>query len=87
MRWFLSIDETTLPKQIQEKGQRTYRSITVNGEEIEFSGGFTELHTISYQEILKGSGFGLQEARQSIEIVHDIRNSKLINIGEKHYLL
>ncbi|MFT7900762.1 Gfo/Idh/MocA family oxidoreductase [Tenacibaculum ascidiaceicola] len=87
VRWFLSIDEATLPKQIQEKGQRTYRSITVNGEEIEFSSGFTDLHTISYQEILKGKGFGLREARQSIEIVHDIRNSKLINTGEKHFLL
>ncbi|CAM1352071.1 Gfo/Idh/MocA family protein [Tenacibaculum ascidiaceicola] len=87
VRWFLSIDEATLPKQIKEKGQRTYRSITVNGEEIEFSSGFTDLHTISYQEILKGNGFGLREARQSIEIVHDIRNSKLINTGEKHYLL
>ncbi len=57
VRWFLSIDEMTLPKEIQEKGQRTYRSITVNGEEIEFSSGFTDLHTTSYQEILKGNGF------------------------------
>lgn len=84
VRWFLSIDESTLPKEIQEIGQRTYRSITVNGEEIEFSGGFTDLHTLSYHEILKGNGFGLEQARQSIEIVHDIRNVALVNTGEKH---
>ena len=84
VRWYLSIDEKSLPKQIQEKGQRTYRSITVNGEEIEFSGGFTELHTKSYQEILKGKGFGLLDAKQSIEIVHDIRNFDVEIKGEKH---
>ncbi|MDY0781365.1 Gfo/Idh/MocA family oxidoreductase [Tenacibaculum sp. IB213877] len=84
VRWFLSIDEKTLPKNIQERGDRTYRSITIDGEEIEFSGGFTDLHTLSYQEILKGNGFGLKEARQSIEVVHDIRNVEVINTGEKH---
>ena len=56
-------------------GQRTYRSIKVEEEEIEFSGGFTDLHTRSYEEILKGNGFGLQEAKSSIEIVHEIRNA------------
>jgi UDP-N-acetyl-2-amino-2-deoxyglucuronate dehydrogenase len=84
VRWFLSIDENTLPKEVKEKGQRTYRSITVNKEEIEFSGGFTELHTDSYKEILKGNGFGLKEAKQSIEIVHDIRNIDLVKNGYKH---
>mgnify|MGYP000695856576 FL=1 len=87
VRWFLSIDENSLPKQIQEVGQRTYRSITVDGEEIEFSGGFTELHTESYKGILKGNGFGLVDAKQSIEIVHDIRNTELVNLGEKHLFL
>ena len=87
VRWFLSIDENSLPKEIQEKEQRTYRSITVNGEEIEFSGGFTELHTKSYQEILNGNGFGLKDAKQSIEIVHEIRNNQLLNTGEKHPFL
>ena len=77
VKWFLSIDYNALPEAVKEKGQRTYRSITVNGEEIEFSGGFTELHTKSYQDILKGNGFGLEDARQSIEIVHAIRNSEL----------
>lgn len=84
VRWFLSIDENSLPKEVQEKGQRTYRSIVVDGEEIEFSSGFTELHTESYKEILKGNGFGLVEAKSSIEIVHDIRNVSLVNLGEKH---
>ncbi|MGJ8745196.1 Gfo/Idh/MocA family protein [Polaribacter sp.] len=84
VRWYLSIDENSLPKEVQEKGQRTYRSITVDGEEIEFSGGFTELHTKSYQGILKGNGFGLEDARNSINIVHAIRNNGLVTQGEKH---
>jgi len=83
-RWFLSIDENSLPKEVREKGQRTYRSIVVDNEEIEFSGGFTELHTQSYKGILKGNGFGLLDAKQSIEIVHDIRNASIILKGEKH---
>ena len=77
VKWFLSIDYDILPDEIKLKGQRTYRSITVDDEEIEFSGGFTELHTKSYEEILNGNGFGLEEARASIDIVHTIRNSKI----------
>jgi len=84
VRWFLSIDENSLPKEVREKGQRTYRSIVVDDEGIEFSGGFTELHTQSYKGILKGNGFGLKEAKQSIKIVHDIRNASIILKGEKH---
>jgi UDP-N-acetyl-2-amino-2-deoxyglucuronate dehydrogenase len=84
VRWFLSIDENSLPKEVQDKGQRTYRSISVNGEEIEFSTGFTELHTLSYQGILKGEGFGLEDAKKSIEIVHGIRNTEISLKGEKH---
>lgn len=87
VRWFLSIDEKSLPKSIQEKGQRTFRSIQLNGEEIEFSNGFTELHTESYKGVLKGEGFGLQEARNSIEIVHAIRNAAIESVGEKHPLV
>ncbi|MBT8221227.1 MAG: Gfo/Idh/MocA family oxidoreductase [Bacteroidia bacterium] len=71
--WLLSIDYNQLPEKIKAEGQRTYRSITVDGEEIEFSKGFTELHTRSYEEILKGNGFELEEALPSIEIVHQIR--------------
>lgn len=76
VRWFLSLDRNDLPKQAVEKGLPTYRSITVNGDEIEFSGGFTDLHTDSYRNIIAGKGFGIQEARNSIEIVHDIRTQK-----------
>jgi len=74
VRWFLSVIYDYIPDDIKAKGQRTYRSITVNGEEIEFSGGFTDLHTRSYEEILKGNGFGLDDAKPSIEIVSTIRN-------------
>jgi UDP-N-acetyl-2-amino-2-deoxyglucuronate dehydrogenase len=87
VRWFLSIDENSLPNDVKEKKQRTYRSITVDGDEIEFSSGFTELHTESYKGILKGHGFGLTDAKLSIEIVHDIRNIDLVNHGEKHYFV
>jgi UDP-N-acetyl-2-amino-2-deoxyglucuronate dehydrogenase len=87
VRWFLSIDENSLPEKISAIGQRTYRSIKVDSEEIEFSNGFTELHTQSYEDILKGGGFGLKEARQSIEIVHDIRNNEIFKTGEKHPFL
>ena len=84
VRWFLSINENDLPKDVKEKGQRTFRSITIDNEELEFSAGFTDLHTISYQEILKGNGFGLKESEKSIKIVHDIRNKIVSNFGEKH---
>jgi UDP-N-acetyl-2-amino-2-deoxyglucuronate dehydrogenase len=85
VRWFLSIDENSLPKRIQEIGQRTYRSITINTEELEFSTGFTELHTESYKQILKGEGFGLNDAKESIKIAQKIRNNNIIiTKGEKH---
>jgi UDP-N-acetyl-2-amino-2-deoxyglucuronate dehydrogenase len=85
VRWFLSIDENDLPSEVKAIGQRTYRSITIDNEEIEFSGGFTELHTESYKNILAGNGFGLEDAKQSIEIVHSIRNSEIIvNTNFKH---
>lgn len=75
VRWFLSINEDMLPAHIIEKGQRTYRSISIEGEELEFSGGFTDLHTTSYEGILSGDGYGIEETRQAIQIVHDIRVS------------
>ena len=85
VRWFLSINFDVLPKEIKEKGQRTYRSITIEGEELEFSGGFTDLHTRVYEGILKGDGFGLDDTRQAIEIVYDIRNAKPIGLkGDYH---
>jgi UDP-N-acetyl-2-amino-2-deoxyglucuronate dehydrogenase len=85
VRWFLSVDYNDIPDKIKDEGKRTYRSITVDGEEIEFSGGFTDLHTLSYQEILKGNGFGLEDSRKSIETVYTIRNSAPIGLrGEYH---
>jgi len=75
VRWFLSVNPDFLPEEALKKGQRTYRSIVVGNEAIEFSGGFTDLHTRSYEEILEGRGFGLEAARASIEIVHHIRNA------------
>jgi len=78
VRWFLSVNYAHIPEAIKATGQRTYRSITVNNKEIEFSGGFTDLHTASYEHILEGKGFGLEEARNSINIVSDIRNQDVI---------
>jgi UDP-N-acetyl-2-amino-2-deoxyglucuronate dehydrogenase len=73
VEWFLSIDENDLPPAVREKGQRTYRQLTVNGEPIDFSEGFTDLHSKSYREILEGRGFGIQDARPAIELAHSIR--------------
>lgn len=87
VRWFLSINEEDLPQEIKELGQRTFRSISINNEELEFSSGFTELHTRSYQKILKGQGFSIRDAKTSIQIVHDIRNAAVSNSFEKHPLL
>jgi len=88
VRWFLSLDENDLPKDILAKKQRTYRSITIDNEEIEFSGGFTDLHTESYRKILAGEGFGLLDAKPSIEIVHSIRNAEVkIKSDYKHQFI
>jgi UDP-N-acetyl-2-amino-2-deoxyglucuronate dehydrogenase len=85
VRWFLSINEETLPESVKAKGQRTYRSITLEGNEIEFSEGFTDLHTKSYQHILEGNGFNLTEALPSIELAHAIRAQKPIGTkGDYH---
>jgi len=78
VRWFLSVNYDYIPEEVKASGQRTYRSITVDGKEIEFSGGFTDLHTVSYQHILEGGGFGLEEARNSIDIVSHIRNQDIV---------
>ena len=75
VRWFLSVDVADVPQAQLQTGQRTYRSITVDGEEIEFSGGFTDLHTRSYEEILAGRGFGLDENRTAIATVAAIRSA------------
>jgi UDP-N-acetyl-2-amino-2-deoxyglucuronate dehydrogenase len=88
VRWFLSIDYNDIPDNAKETGQRTYRSITVDGKEIEFSKGFTDLHTLTYQEILAGRGFGLKDARQSVESAYIIRNAKAAGLhGDYHPIL
>ena len=85
VRWFLSVNYGYIPEEVKASDQRTYRSITIEGEELEFSGGFTDLHTMSYQHILEGGGFGLDEARNSIEIVQAIRNADVVGAkGEYH---
>lgn len=76
IRWFLSLDVNDIPDKIRMEGKRTYRSTLVDGEEFEFSEGFTELHTMTYREILDGRGFGLEDARQSVETVYHIRNTR-----------
>jgi len=85
VRWFLSVNEKYLPEQARSRGQRTFRSITVDGEELEFSRGFTDLHTRSYEHILEGQGFGLEDCRNSIEIVSTIRNLTPVGLtGQYH---
>ncbi|HBX53470.1 MAG: oxidoreductase [Bacteroidetes bacterium RIFOXYA12_FULL_35_11] len=85
VRWFLSVDQNALPVEVLAKGQRTYRSITVNGESLEFSDGFTDLHTESYKGILNGNGFRISETRKSIETVYDIRKANTVGLkGEFH---
>ena len=82
-RWFLSLDVMDVPQAPRDAGQRTYRSITVDGEEIEFSGGFTDLHTRSYQEILAGNGFGVEENRVAIETVSNIRDARIVTNDDR----
>lgn len=87
VRWFMSIDYADVPQAYKDKGQRTFRSITVDGDELEFSGGFTDLHTQTYQSILAGKGFGLEDARTCIETVFNIRNATPVGLtGEVHPL-
>lgn len=88
VRWFLSVDIEDVPATQRLAGQRTYRSITVDGEEIEFSGGFTDLHTRSYEQILAGNGYGLEANRTAITAVSDIRGAKPVGlVGEFHPFL
>ncbi len=88
IRWFLSLDYNDIPESVKKTGRRTYRSLMLDGEEFEFSEGFTDLHTLTYTEILSGNGFGLKEAKQSIETVYTIRNAKPVGLqGDYHPLL
>lgn len=85
VRWFLSVNYNYIPQDVKETGKRTYRSIKVDNEEIEFSDGFTDLHTKSYIDILNGGGFGLKEARNSISIVSAIRNMSPIGLRDEYH--
>lgn len=85
VRWFLSVNYDYIPEEVKAQGQTTFRSITVEGEEIEFSGGFKDLHTRSYEEILAGNGFGLDEAYGSIDIVSQIRKITPIGLKEDYH--
>lgn len=85
VRWFLSVSAEYLPDVAKSTGQTTYRSITVDGAEFEFSGGFADLHTKSYEGILAGQGFGMEEVRNCIQIVHDFRVADPVGmVGEYH---
>ena len=87
VRYFLSINFDTIPTEIKAEGKRTYRSIIIEQNELEFSEGFTDLHTESYRQILSGNGFGIEEARSCIQLVHDIRHAKPIGLkGDYHPL-
>lgn len=80
VNWFLSVNSKYLPQSVKDQGQTTYRSITINEDEIEFSDGFKDLHTRSYEEMLKGNGFGLDDAFESVSIVSQIRKMEPIGL-------
>lgn len=79
VRWFLSVDGSDLPAECDESGQRAFRSITVDGQELEFSNVFRDLHTTVYEDILAGGGFGISDARPAIELTYDIRTGALVS--------
>jgi UDP-N-acetyl-2-amino-2-deoxyglucuronate dehydrogenase len=84
IKWFLSVDFKDLPKSALEKGMTTFRSLKIEEDQIEFSDGFKDLHTLSYENILAGNGFGLREARASINLAHDIRNARITKNSDMH---
>jgi UDP-N-acetyl-2-amino-2-deoxyglucuronate dehydrogenase len=85
VRWFLSLRFDDLPKSALSEGKTSFRSLKVNGEELQFSEGFADLHTVSYQDILKGKGFGLDDAKPSVGIVSEIRTATPIGAkGDFH---
>lgn len=87
VKWFLSLDKSDLPEKAHKESKTTYRSILIDGEEVEFSSGFTDLHTVVYQDILNGKGFGLEDARPSIELAYQIRHAVPKMGNEVHPLL
>ena len=90
IRWFLSLDKNDLPKESKLKGLSTFRSVTIDNQELEFSGGFTGLHKKVYKQVLKGNGFGIEDAMASIQVAYDIRHAKptgLVNIAIRYYFI
>ena len=87
VKWFLSIDANNLPDNAVQGEKMTYRSITIGEDELEFSGGFTDLHTQSYQNILAGTGYGVDENRVAIETVECIRTNSVVAAGDKAHPL
>jgi len=88
VRWFLSLKADDLPENCIQDGKRTFRQITIDETPLDFTDGFTELHTNVYKEILRGNGFGLEENRVAIQIVYDIRNAKIEpSLGEQHPII
>lgn len=88
VRWLLSVDAADLPKEVVEKGQRTFRTIKIEGEAFEFSDGFADLHTKVYQDILSGGGFGIAENRVAIATVAEIRKQTPLGLkGDYHPFL
>jgi UDP-N-acetyl-2-amino-2-deoxyglucuronate dehydrogenase len=88
VRWFLSTNKDDLPWPPADDKPTTYRSITINGEEVEFTHGFSDLHTRSYEEILAGRGFGLQNAKPAVDIVSNVRRSRSVGLrGDYHPML
>jgi UDP-N-acetyl-2-amino-2-deoxyglucuronate dehydrogenase len=85
VRWFLSIDRKNLPDEAVQKGKLTHRSITIDNKEIEFTEGFTNLHTRIYEEVLQGKGHGIDDARPSIQAAYDIRHLRTIKINELNH--
>ncbi len=85
VRWFLSINAETLPKEIVEQDQRTFRSINIDGDEFEFSAGFTDLHTASYKHIIEGNGFGVSETLSSLELAHQLRHAEICSLKEEYH--
>lgn len=84
VRWFLSIDKDDLPEDVKLSGKTTFRSLTMNGDEFEFSEGFADLHTVVYREILEGRGYGMEDVRAAINLVYELRNSVPTPANGKH---
>ncbi len=89
VRWFLSLDKEDLPEEARSQNLSTYRTVTIDGKEVEFSGGFTDLHTVVYKRTLEGKGFGIEDVRESINLAYQIRNAIPSGIKKaySHHLL